>query len=296
MVITVGHVYYHHPGDKQFSLDFVHPEPGETLSRVVGYDDEIAVKVRAYDLEESFYAIYTTSTFSGTPVREMEFDLNAALESVGDACSTIVLRLMDTYRTIVSENEEEKGTPVEAYKQEDVRELADALDRVTWTGSATDVAGRLASNVILNHALPNANHRTGVALIQFYLRRLDPEFSMPETYVEVDPETYDWREWVNSYINESKRLLTVRRKNVLFKHVQGFGATTLERKHGIEIDLSAYELDMHPSEAKEVYAEDHEKLWIDFVEEAVERVGHAELKETPAMSKTEFAAAIRDLE
>jgi len=69
---------------------------------------------------------------------------------------------------------------------------------------------------------------------------------MPETSVETDPESYDWREWVNEYINESKRLLTVRRKNVLFKHLYSFGARTLERKHAVEIDLTEYELDMYP--------------------------------------------------
>jgi len=120
------------------------------------------------------------------------------------------------------------------------------------------VAGRLASNLILKHALPNANHRTAAALVQFYLRRLNPDFAMPETSVETDPESYDWREWVNEYINESKRLLTVRRKNVLFKHLYSFGARTLERKHAVEIDLTEYETDMYPSEAKIVYAEKQE--------------------------------------
>ncbi|RDZ48796.1 hypothetical protein C5B91_21635, partial [Haloferax sp. Atlit-10N] len=152
--------------------------------------------------------------------------------------------------------------------------------RTVWEGPATAVAGRLASNLILKHALPNANHRTAVALVQFYLRRLNSDFSMPETSVEVDPESYDWREWVNEYINESKRLLTVRRKNVLCKHLYRFGARTLERKHAVEIDLTAYELDMYPSEAKVAYAEQHEELWIEFVEEAVERAGYPELKET----------------
>lgn len=120
--------------------------------------------------------------------------------------------------------------------------------------SATDVAGRLASNLILKHSLPNGNHRTAVALVQFYLRRLNPDFSLPETSVEVDPESYDWRAWVNEYITESKRLLTVRRKNVVFKHLYKFGVRTVERKHAIEIDLTAYELDMFPSEAKTIYA------------------------------------------
>jgi len=154
---------------------------------------------------------------------------------------TIVVRLLEIYRALIAQNEEEEGTPVEAYKNIDVDALPDVLDRTSWEGSATDVAGRLASNLILKHALPNANHRTAVALVQFYLRRLNPDFAMPETSVETDPESYDWREWVNEYINESKRLLTVRRKNVLFKHLYSFGARTLERKHAVEIDLTEYE-------------------------------------------------------
>nr|WP_244509748.1 hypothetical protein [Haloferax larsenii] len=83
--------------------------------------------------------------------------------------------------------------------------------------------------------------------------------------------------------NESKRLLTVRRKNVLFKHLYRFGARTLERKHAVEIDLTAYELDMFPNEAKVVYAEQHEELWIEFVEEAVERAAIFLRGENPAL-------------
>ena len=119
---------------------------------------------------------------------------------------------------------------------------------------------------------------------------------MPETAVEIDPETYDWREWVNEYINESKRLLTVRRKNVRFKYLREFGATTLERKHEVEIDLTEYQLDMYPHEAEQIYAEELEELWIDFVEEAVERAGKPELMDAPGLSKAEFAEEIRDLE
>jgi prophage maintenance system killer protein len=209
---------------------------------------------------------------------------------------TIVARLLEIYQALIAQNEEEEGVPVEAYKNIDIDALPDALNRVSWEGNATDVAGRLASNLILKHALPNANHRTAVALVQFYLRRIAPDFSMPETSVEIDSETYDWREWVNEYINESKRLLTVRRKNVLLKHLSDFGATTLERKHEVQIDLTAYELDMYPAEAKTVYATAHEELWIEFVEEAVERTDNPELMEAPGLSKAEFAEKIRTLE
>ncbi|SFP78650.1 hypothetical protein SAMN05216277_10844 [Halolamina pelagica] len=52
---------------------------------------------------------------------------------------------------------------------------------------------------------------------------------------------------------------------------------------------------MYPSEAKIAYAEKHEDLWVTFVEEAVERAGYPELKETSGLSKAEFAEKIRDL-
>ena len=291
----MGHVYYHHPGDKQFSLDFVHPDPDEIVSQIVGYGDDVAVKVQKYDIDETFYVIYT-SRVGGGSVQEIDFDLNESLSKMSADNSTIVVRLLEIYRALLAQNEKEEGTPVEAYKNIDVDALPDVLDRTSWEGPATDVAGRLASNLILKHALPNANHRTAVALIQFYLRRLNSNFAMPETSVETDPESYDWREWVNEYINESKRLLTVRRKNVLFKHLVRFGVRTLERKHAVEIDLTEYELDMYPSEAKIVYAEKHEDLWVTFVEEAVERAGFPELKETPGLSKAEFAEKIRDID
>ena len=291
----MGHVYYHHPGDKQFSLDFVNEDPSEIVSRIVAYDDDVAVKVSKYDLDREFFVIYT-SRVGGEDVGDLEFDLGDALSEMGADNGIIVARLLEIYQALITRNEEEEGVPVEAYKNIDTDALPDVLNRTSWEGTATDVAGRFASNLILKHALPNANHRTAVALIQFYLRRITPDFSMPETSVEIDPKSYDWRDWVNEYINESKRLLTVRRKNVRFKHLCEFGATTLERKHEVQIDLTAYDLDMYPSEAKAVYATRHEELWIEFVDEAVERAGEPELMETTGLSKAEFAEKIRNLE
>jgi len=212
----MGHVYYHHPGDKQFSLDFVHPDPDEIVSQIVGYGDDAAVKVQKYDIDKTFYVIYT-SRVGGGPVQEIDFNLNESLSEMSADNSTIVVRLLEIYRALIAQNEEEEGTPVEGVQEYRRRCTAGRSRPDVVEGSATDVAGRLASNLILKHALPNANHRTAVALVQFYLRRLNPDFAMPETSVETDPESYDWREWVNEYINESKRLLTVRRKNVLFK-------------------------------------------------------------------------------
>jgi prophage maintenance system killer protein len=290
----MGHVYYHHPEDKQFSLEYVNSDPQKLASQLVDYDGDVALKVMDYELDTRFYAVYT-SRVGGGAVSELELNFSDALANMTDDNGTIVARLLEIYRALLSENEAEEGTPVEAYKQIDIDELPEVLDEVSWEGTATDVAGRLASNLILKHALPNANHRTAVALIQFYLRRINADFSMPETTTEIEPDTYNWQEWVNEYINDSKRLLTVRRKNVLFKHLREFGATTLERKHEVMIDLSAYDLDMYPHEAKVLYAEMHEDLWIEFVEQAIERAGYPELADTTGISKAAFVAKIQQL-
>jgi hypothetical protein len=61
--------------------------------------------------------------------------------------------------------------------------------------------------------------------------------------------------------------------------------TALERKHAVGINRTAYELDLYLSEVKQVYAERHEQLWIEFVTEAVERTGYSKLKETPGLEK-----------
>lgn len=287
-------VYYHHPDDKQYSLDFVNPHPEHIVERIVGYDGDVAVKILDYDLDQHFYVVYTTRVGGGA-VRDLELHVTEKIKSMENDNGTIVARLLEIYESLIEENEKEEGEAVEAYKGIDIDDFPDALNSINWNGTATDVAGRLASNLVLKHALPNANHRTAIAMMQFYLRRIDSDFSMPETEIEIDPEVYGWREWVNNYINESKRLLSVRRKNIKFKYVREFGGTTLVRKHDVRIPLSAYKLDIPPSTAKERYAKKHEQLWIEFAEEAVDRAGKSGLKDQSGITKREFAEEIQGL-
>lgn len=288
-------IYYHHPDDRQFSLDYSNHDSRELVERIADYDGDVAVKLLKYDIDQRFYAVYTLRVGGGV-VSDIEFDVSDQIAAMDEIDGRIVARLLEMYQSLVSKNEEEENDPVEAYKNIDIQKLPDALEEVQWVGTATEVAGRLASNVVLEHAFPNANHRTAVALIQLYLRRIIPDFSMPETKKEVASETYDWREWVNEYIEESKRVLTVRRNHLRFQHVQKYGVTAVERKHGVQIDLSNYDLDRYPWEAKETYAEEHERLWVELVEDTVERAGEPELEEQDGLNKQEFANAIRGLE
>lgn len=296
MVVKMAdRVFYHHEWDKQFSVDFVNPDLTEVGERVVDYEAHKSVKVEAYELDRTVFVVYTASGASGA-ADEIDYDLLEYIDSMQPVNGIIATRLVELFRNVLEENYEEEGQRVQAYKDIAAEEIEPALNQTDWNGTAVEVAGRLASNLILKHALPNANHRTAIGMGQLYLRRVNPDFSMPETATQFDEnEEYDWMDWVNEYIKESKRLLTVRRKGARFKHLEQYGCDVLVRKHGIEIILEEYELDLPPSERWRKYAEQHEELWIEFMEEAVERAGMAELLKTDGLTKHEFAEELKEL-
>lgn len=289
-------VFYHHEIDTQFSVDFVSPNVEDVGERIVRYDSQRSVKVEAYELDRTVYVVYTASGASGD-ADAIEYDLVEYIDAMEPANGVIATRFVDVFRNILEENYDEEGTRVQAYKDIAAEEIEPALNQVDWDGTAVEVAGRLASNLILKHALPNANHRTAIGMIRLYLKRVNSDFTMPETAKQLnDTDEYDWMEWVNNYINESKRLLTVRRKGDRFKYLKEFGCDVLVRKHDIEIHLEEYELDLPRSERWETYAEQHEQLWIDFTEEAVERAEMTELLTTDGLTKHEFADELKELE
>lgn len=291
----VNRVPYHHELDKQFSVDFVSPNLKDLGERVVGYESHKSVKVESFELDRTVYVVYTASGASGA-ADEIDYDLVDYIDSMESANSVIATRLVDVFRNVLEENYEEEGKRVQAYKDIAAEEIEPALNQIDWNGTAVEVAGRLASNLILKHALPNANHRTAIGMCQLYLRRVNRDFSMPETAIQLDgADEYDWMEWVNDYINESKRLLTVRRKGGRFKYLEEFGCDVLVRKHDIEIPLEEYELDLQRSERWRKYAEQHEELWIDFTERAVRRAEMTNLLDTDGLSKHGFADELKEL-
>lgn len=292
----MNRVYYHHKDDKQFSIDFVNLDLQIIEERVASYDSHVSVKVEQYTLDRDVYIVYTASGPSGA-ADSLEYDLVDQISSMEEANSVIATRLIDVFETVLKENYEEEGKRVEAYKDVAANDIEPALNQVDWNGTAVEVAGRLASNLILKHALPNANHRTAIGMAQLYLRRINSNFSMPDTKKRLEgDDEYDWMNWVNEYIERSKCILTVRRKGDIFRILQDFGCDVLIRKHGVEIVLEEYDLDLPRSERWSVYAEQHERLMIEFIEDAVRRAGMDELLETHGLTKHEFAARLKDLE
>ncbi len=144
----------------------------------------------------------------------------------------------------------------------------------------------------MKHALPNANHRTSLSMAQWYLESIETGFSFPDFVTE----EYDWKRWVNEYITESKRLLTVRRNTTAFSLLTEWGCDIVKRKNDIDIVLAAYELDLTRSEAYAYYGDVHTELCTDFLIESVTRAGHDELLSTDGIDKAAFVSFLDEAE
>jgi len=121
-------------------------------------------------------------------------------------------------------------------------------------------------------------------MLQFCIETVATDFDMPQTHID----DFSWREWVNPYIVDSKRIITVRRNNLRFKRLQEFGVDLVERKDGIQIRLAEFELDMHWRDALTTYAGRHEKHCTDFAQNVLEQADGTELIDQKGPTKKEF--------
>ncbi len=203
---------------------------------------------------------------------------------------TITVRLLQIFEEIVEQSELNEGSKLEVYKQIELEQVPDAIERVDWTGTAVDIAGQLMSTLILKHPLPNANHRTSIGMAQWYLESIETGLSFPDYATE----SSDWRAWVDEYVAESKRLLTVRRNTTAFALLAEWGCDTVVRKGGIEIALTDHDLDLVRSEAYAHYGSVHAELCTDFLTESAVRSGHDELVSADGIGKAEFVSFLEE--
>ena len=270
-----GLVHYHHPDDEQYSLTYV------TLNRdEIDPDDG---KIETYQLEETVYVLYTNSGASGT-VDDITEDFEAVLDEMDESDRLVTMRILQTFEGVLEAMELEEGEKLEIYKQIDVGRIPSALEYVDWSQSVVEVAGQLMSSLILAHPLPNANHRTSIAFAEWYLESAASSFSLPK----LATETYDWQEWVDPYIVDSKRLLTVRRNTTPFRLLDEWGCEIVLRKGGIEIELSVYDLELPQSEALSTYAAQHTELCTEFMIESVTRSESSHLRFENGLDKQAF--------
>ncbi|MFC5973945.1 hypothetical protein ACFPYI_21695 [Halomarina salina] len=274
-------VYYHHPQAENFSLKYSSASQSEILSR--RDDSDGATKLIGYPFDTPVYVLYE----SGTEIKdatEIDFDqkwLSDRIAELPREGQVVAFRLVELLEAAVDVREVEE---FRLYKEFEPQKIRQALDHVTWGAPLPQVAGEVISNLILRHSLPNANHRTGIAMLQFCIESVNPDFEMPRTHL--DDET--WQEWVDPYIVDSKRLITVRRNNIRFKQLQELGVDFVERKDGIQIQLDEFELDMHWRDALSTYAIRHEDHCTEFAHAVLERAERDDLLEEAGPTKQEF--------
>jgi len=278
-------VYYHHPDDPQRSLAYVTRDRDEITT--FGQD----AIIEHHDFDEEFFVLYTNRGASGT-VEDIDDQLEDTLDEMSSQDRTITVRLLQIFEEIIEERELEEEAKLEIYKQIELEQIPDALERVDWNRTAVDVAGQLMSTLILKHALPNANHRTSISMAQWYLESIETGFSFPEFATT----EHEWKEWVNEYIADSKRILTVRRNTTAFSLLSEWGCDVVTRRNGIDIDLAAYDLHLTRSEAYEYYGDAHTELCTEFLSESVTRAGHEELLSTAGIGKAAFVSHLETAE
>ncbi|WP_178917827.1 hypothetical protein [Natronomonas gomsonensis] len=283
-------VYYHHPEDSRLSIDYVTHDFEAAEDRTGGSERDI-YQIEEYDLNGTVYVVY-----HGTIVPKVADDVDLDIyESVADmewANQIITTRILRLLESVIEEKYEEENEKLAAYKDIEVKKIPEALDRVHWGDSVTETAGELVSCLILRHSLPNANHRTSLAMLSLYYQAISPQFDMPATATE----EYDWEGWVNDYIEESKEIITVRRNTIRFHYLNEYGCNVVERKDGLRIHLNEYDLDMHPRKALEHYAEYHTKRSVAFAETVLKQAGTKELRNGAPLDKVEFAERLQEMD
>lgn len=265
-------VPYHleHDGD-YYSLSYVHPS--ETAAEDDAQNRSEPATIRLLDLEDDYFGVYTRAEVQEERIEDG--DLSDYSADTRDIVDTVV-GLFDA----ISDEQS-----IEWYKPLEPTQIADAIEAVTWKQSIPTVGGSLISELILSHGLPNANHRTSIAFFELYLQTFDTLSDSPRT--NLDDE---WAAWVNEFIRESKRIITIRRKAALFRFLQSTGATGVRRKNDVELLFENYPPDV--DDPWTYYAAEHERVWRDFATTYLRRADASELLEREDDGKRVFSSRL----
>lgn len=284
-------VYYHHPDNYRLSIDYVAFDIETAEERLESFGDSEIGCIEEYDLNDTIYVVYRGTEVPDVAI-EIEYEIRHEVEEMETNDQIITTRVLNIFESIAEEKYEQEKERLAVYKQIEIDRIPDALQRITWNESVPRSAGELLSCLILRHALPNANHRTSLGMLSLYYQTISSQFEMPATATE----DYDWEGWVNEYIENSKKLLTVRRNVPRFGYLYDAGCTVVERKDGLRIHLEEYDLSMGHWSAMETYAEEHKELSVEFARRILERAGTWELRQGDPLSKEEFANRLQGMD
>jgi len=282
-------VQYHHPENKHMSIEFINTSKKKVEKRSDKLEGS-ETDVLSYSLDEEVYVLYAGSE-PPESAEKVEMDPNTLTAKVEDSTRPIVLRSLQAFVSVLENKQIQEDERLRAYKQLEPDAIPQALDRVDWNGTVAEVGGRLMSNLILRHPFPNANHRTSLTMLERYVTANRDAFDMPKMHTA----DYEWKEWADEYIRDSKRILTVRRNAPRFFHLARLGCESIVRKGGIEIELDQWDLTRDLNEAHEQYAVKHERLCEEFAERILHRQSIVESTED-GLGKRAFAEYLEELD
>lgn len=286
-----GRVMYHHPDNDRLSVNYVSFDLSEAEQRLSELGDNKIGEIEEYDLSETVYVVYKGYEVPDI-TDDIEYNIHDEVAEIAKNDQIITTRVLKIFESIADEKYEEENEKLAAYKEIEIEKIPGALDRVTWGESVAETGGELLSCLILRHALPNANHRTSLGMLSLYYQAISSSFEMPATATE----DYDWEGWVNAFIEDSKKLLTVRRNVPRFRYLYDAGCTVIERKDGLRVHLEEYDLTMGHWDAMEKYAEEHKHRSVEFAQDVLDKAGTPELRHGDPLSKSDFADELQTME
>lgn len=271
------------PADTRYVLSHVTDDLDDHQQTLAEFED--LDRVRTVDDQTpagKAYLIYVNDAPKTTlPPFETDDELRQWLRERFDPDELrLVLLVWRAYMGVVDETADQEER-LQYYKQMEWEAIPGAFDRVQWRQSVSTVGAELLSEFVRTHPMPNANHRTGITVLERYLRSVDDTFEMPVT-----GEQGEWYDWIAGYIYDSKRLLTLQWKLPVFRHAARVGYETVRRKDGTTIDLT--DVDLSLRNHHEYYAEQHQERTQQFVEELLESTDSTHLLEATDQGKRTF--------
>lgn len=199
------------------------PEAFDELETRRNEDTDGAI-VSFEHLSNPFYGVYTTTTNVNYGSTNLSHVNNENTRTLVDAFTTVFKGVMD-------------NSDSSWHKPINIARAGQTIDDVQWKEPASVVAGDLLSSLILAHTLPNTNHRSSLAFTGLYLSSIDSNFSLPV----VLSETPKVKDWLNTFIADSKRIITTRRNTGLFRWLHNHNIDTVIRKNEVVISLDDYD-------------------------------------------------------
>lgn len=273
-------LHYHLERDNRYSLVYIADNKQDVVQWTTEFENRVVVEDETIE-DEIYYLIYKRSE-TGPLLNDLTEDeiIEWLDENFTSDEQQALVAIVRAFNGIVDEVEDEDRT-FTLYKQSDFEKIPDILESVTWKQDVPSVAGELLSQFILQHPMPNANHRTGIAFMSRYLATVADSFEMVDT-----GENGSWYRWARSYIHDSKRMGTLRRKTALFRYAHKHGYDTVRRKEGIEIDLRERELDRN--DFHDYYRKQHIDRSIEFVRTVLDETEYGDLKNASDDGKAAF--------